>query len=146
MRKLMILSAVMLSLLMLPAMASATHFTYLTAMGDCIGYAAETGVHFRSTVDSFDLDYTVTLSDMDGVVLETFSDAMTVTGSGDIVLNFSDEWTVFATGRFTVAGTYHLVSTYPGGVDEETVEFSNEIQCTVASEDVSFDSVKSMYR
>ncbi len=148
MRKLMILGAVMLSLLMVPAMASATHFTNIVGVSDCDGYSADAGVHFRSTAASMDLSYTITLSNMDGDVLETITDSMTVINGGDVVLNFSGLWEADAESEsgFTVLGVFDLVSTFPGGVDEDHIEFSNVLSCTVDSENVSFDSVKSMYR
>lgn len=150
MRKLMILSAVMLSLLMLPAMASATHFISMDGGSDCLGYNASVGVHFRYLVDDMDLTYTVTLSDMNGMVLETITDSMVVAQGSerDIVLDFSGMWSVDATSAdgFTVHGIFELVSEYSGGVDEDSIEFSNVLSCTVATEAVSFDSVKSLYR
>lgn len=148
MRKLMVLSLVMLSLLMLPAMASATHFSYLVGMGDCHGYVADAGVHFRSNGPSMDFSYTITLTDNDGIVVETITDSMVVLHDGDqdIILNFSGLWTVDVATGFTVMGVFDISAAYPGGLDEDHMEFSNVITCTVDAEAMNFDSVKSMYR
>ena len=52
----------------------------------------------------------------------------------------------FESTGFTVSGFFHLVAPWEQGVDEELVDFSIELECTVADEDASWSTVKGLYR
>ncbi len=43
-------------------------------------------------------------------------------------------------------GTFHLVSPYPGGVDDETANVDLNFTCSVASESSAWSTIKALYR
>ena len=139
-----------LGLLLLPAFASATHFTDLTGLGDCAGWSAMATVQWRYGVTEGTMDYTVSLLDVDNNVLETFTweGAVTRDDSADQVFEYFDMWTVEAdAGSYTVVGHFHLVSPYSGGVDESSMDFEFNFTCdTVSAEAHTWSAVKDLYR
>ncbi len=137
-----------MAMLMLPALASATHFTDLVAMGDCEGFAAQADVHFRYNADFMDVHYDVAVLDGSMEIVMVSGDLHVLNdGDVDVTVMISDTFGVALDGAFIVSGTLTLVSPHPGGVDEDSITFENSIECgSVADEDVSFQSVKAMYR
>ena len=75
-------TCLVLTLLLLPGLATATHLTEVTINGDCEGWTATVNVHFRSTVYEADLDFDIVLFDAEGVELERFRHETTVTRDG----------------------------------------------------------------
>jgi len=149
MKRLMLLSSVLVAMLILPGLASATHFTNVVAMGDCDGFTAQLDVHFRSTADFLDLHYDVAVLDSDSAEVVMVSGDMHVIQEDDqdITIMVADQFNAILDGMYVVAGTFTLTSPHPGGVDEDMATFENDIECgSVANDEVSFDSMKSMYR
>jgi len=149
MKRLLLLSSVLAAMLILPGLASATHFTEVVAMGDCDGFTAQLDVHFRSTAEYLDLHYDVAVLDTDSNEVEMVSGDMHIVQEDDQDISFmvSDSFTSVFDGMFVVSGTFTLTSPHPGGVDTDEATFENGIECgSVANDEVSFDSMKSMYR
>ena len=149
MKRLLLMSTVLMAMLMLPAMASATHFTDLVAMGDCDGFNAQADVHFRSDAEFLDLHYEVAVMDNDSmqIVMVSGDIHMENDGDQDISIMISDLWNMALDGSFVVSGTFTLTAPYPGGLDDDSISFENDIQCgSVAAEETSFESMKAMYR
>ena len=148
MKRLLILSSVLMAMLILPGLASATHFTNVVAMGDCDGFVAQLDIHFRSTADFLDLHYEVAVMDMDNEIVMISGDMQVMQeDEQDITVMLSESFNALLDGEFMVYGTFTLTSSYPGGMDEDMATFENAIQCgSVASDEVSFDGIKSMYR
>ncbi len=148
MKRLLLMSSVLMAMLLLPALASATHFTDLVAMGDCEGFTAQADVHFRSNAEFLDLHYEVVVMDEDLEVVMVSGDLHVVQeDSQDISILLADTFDVALDGYFVVSGTITLTSPYPDGVDEDMVTFENMIECgSVATDSSSFESIKAMYR
>ncbi len=148
MKRLLILSSVLMAVLLLPALASATHVTNLVAIADCEGFTAQVDVHFRSTADFLDLHYEVAVMDDDMEIVMISGDLHILQdGEQDISFIISELFNTALDGAYVVNGTISLTSPYPGGVDEDMVEFSNPIECgSVANDEVSFESLKALYR
>ncbi len=132
--------------LMAPGMASATTLTGLDAMGNCEAWALEASVHWGWSTLQANLDYVVTLTDLDGNVLEevVYAGVLTRPQGSPVnqVYEFSGNWegTHYAPG-FIMTGFVHLV----GPNNDTTLEFSETLDCTVASEDVSWGTLKAYY-
>jgi hypothetical protein len=149
MKRLLLLSSVLAVMLIIPGLASATHFTNVVAIGDCEGFNAQIDVHFRYNADFLDLHYEVVVLDEDSMEVEMVSGDINVLHEGDPDVSFmvSDLFETVLDGVFVVSGTFTLTSPYPGGVDEESTSFENGIECgSVANDEVSFESMKAMYR
>lgn len=148
MKRLLILSSVLMAMLILPGLASATHFTNVVAMGDCDGFVAQLDVHFRSTADFLDLHYEVAVMDADNEIVMISGDMHVMQeNEQDMTIMVSDVFNTLLDGEFVVSGTFTLTSPHPAGVDEDMATFENTIECgSVDSDGVSFDSIKSMYR
>ncbi len=64
-----------------------------------------------------------------------------------MVYNFSGPWSgTFEAAQFSVAGMFHLVAPWPGGVDDETANYTTEFECTVATENSTWSTIKTLYR
>jgi|GEM_PF-1669190 len=145
---------VLLAVIVLPGMATATHMTTVSVNGDCDGWTATVDVHFRSSVFEADLDFVILLLDSEGVELERFEHASVITrdaeSGADVVYNFGGTWEgLFQSAFFVVQGDFHIYAPYGwGGVylDEETKETELQLECTVPTEDYAWDRVKSLYR
>ncbi len=149
MKRLLLLSSILTAMLILPGLASATHFTNVVAIGDCEGFNAQVDVHFRYNADFLDLHYDVAVLDEDSMEVVMVSGDVHVLHEDDPDVSFmvSDVFNTVLDGYFVVSGTFTLVSPYPGGVDEESVTFENAIECgSVANDEVSFENMKAMYR
>lgn len=148
MKRLLLMSTVLMAVLLLPALASATHVTDMVAMGDCDGFTAQLDVHFRSTAEFLDLHYEVAVMDEDMEIVMVSGDMHVVQeGEQDITILVSDTFDVILDGYFVVMGTFTLTSPYPDGMDEDVVTFENMIECgSVGTDDSSFENIKAMYR
>ncbi len=149
MKRLLLMSTVLIAVLMLPALASATHFTDLVAIGDCEGFTAQVGVHFRIDAEYLDLHYDVAVLDVNNLEIVVVSGDVHVVHDGDqdITIMVSDMFNMALDGTYVVSGLFTLTAPYPGGVDEDSIAFENGIECgSVADEAVTFQSVKAMYR
>lgn len=148
MKRLLLLSSVLLAMLALPGLASATHITDVVAMGDCDGFNAQVDVHFRSDAEFLDLHYDV-------VVLDDDMEMVTVSGdvhvlhedTQDVSILVSDLFNTSLDGYFVVSGDITITAPFPNGVDIESAHFENNIECgSVDNDAVSFENVKAMYR
>ncbi len=149
MKRLLLMSTVLMAVLLLPALASATHITEVVAIGDCYGFNAQLDIHFRSTAPSADLHYEVAVMDMDSNEIVMLSGDMVVMqeDSQDVTVMLSEMWGIDLDGSFVVNGTITLSSAYPGGLDEDMVTFESSLDCgSVSTDATSFESLKSMYR
>ena len=142
MKKILILALGLLALT-LPAVASACHVTQVGGNADCSGWELCTSVYFTSSVDEGSLEYNITLLDDNGDEITSFGETLTIShepGAGYFEYCYSGEWD----GTFQVSGaTVVLTSALDG---QNPTVFTFDLECTVADEDISFDSVKSMYR
>jgi len=149
MKRIMLMSTVLMAILMLPALASATHITDVVAMGDCSGFNASVDVHFRTTAEYFDLDYTVQVLDADMNEVYMVSGMMTVMQEdmADVTVMIEEMWDTLPDGAYTIIATIDLTSPYPGGMDEESYTYENTVECgSVANEEINFEAVKALYR
>lgn len=148
MKRILLMGAVLTAMLMLPAMASATHFNSLTGVADCEGFMASADIHWRSTVDTADLIYDVVVLDGDNNEVTSVSGTITITKTMiDEVYEISAMFPVPLDGNFTVVGTFSIYGPWAGGVDEDEATFENTVECgSVANEEVSFEAVKALYR
>ncbi len=148
MKRLLILSTVLMAVLILPGLASATHITEVVAMGDCLGFSAQVDVHFRSTATFLDLHYDVAVLD-DGMEVVMVSGDMHILNDGDqdISIMVSDAFNVALDGYFLVSGDISISAPYDQGVDVDSAHFENSIECgSVDSEALNFESLKAIYR
>ncbi len=142
MKKILILALGLLTLT-LPAVASACHVTEVEGNADCGGWELCTSVYFISSVDEGSLEYSVTIFDGQGEEVTNFGETLLIThepGSGNFEYCFSGEWD----GDYQVAGATVVLQSALDGQNPSAFDF--DLECTVASDEVSFDSVKSMYR
>ncbi len=145
-------ATILTGLLMLPVAASATHLVSVTGEGDCNGWVAETVVHWRTGINEGNLDYVVTIADAEGNVLETITWAGIVSREDGACYRqfyqFAGEWSIFApAGDYVASGVFHLSAPWSGGVEESTVEFSEDFFCgSVPTTDTSWSVVKDLYR
>ena len=149
MKRILLLSSVLIAMLILPGLASATHFTNVVAIGDCDGFNAQVDVHFRSTAEFLDFTYSVVVLDEDSMEVEVVTGDMHILQEGTLDISFmvADLFETVLDGVFVVSGTFTLVSPYPGGVDNDSATFENSVECgSVANDEVSFESMKAMYR
>jgi len=145
----MLSGAVIMAVLLVPMLASATHITDLVGLADCEGWAADLTVHWRSTVWAGDLDYVVVLTNADGEELEVFEGAMELVRDDgqDQVYSFGGVWEgMYQSDGFTATGTFHLVAPHGEDVEESTMGFEVDLGCTVDESNQSWSSLKASYR
>lgn len=148
---------VALLLLLLPAIASATHFEGDVVFdADCSGWSADGIVKIRLNVPEANLATTITITPQGGqtpvltlvdeVVLPTDEDRFVDMNLGDLWNNMTEE-IVPLVGTYNVHAVIYLSAPWPGGLDEETIEFDVLMACdVVANQDISWGSFKSVYR
>lgn len=136
---------------LLPGLAAATHFDEVIVVGDCEGWSAEVNVTWRTGIYTGDLNYSIRLVDQNANILEQIDWAgvidREVSDPRQMVYNFSGTWSGTYSGpQFTVVGMFHLVAPYPGGVDDDTANVTTTFECTVAAENATWSSIKTLYR
>lgn len=150
MKRIMLLSTVLMAALLVPALASATHITEIDAIADCMGFNADIDVHFRNSAEYLDLAYEVNVLDANQEVVCTVSGTMNIVqedGEQDITIMIAESFSCDLTDVYTVQGTFTLTSPYPDGIDEDEVTFESAIDCrTSDNEDLNFDTLKALYR
>ncbi|MFO7653034.1 MAG: hypothetical protein R6X25_04345 [Candidatus Krumholzibacteriia bacterium] len=151
MNTLRMLGLITLMAVMVPAAASATHLNGIDAAADCSGWNATLDVTWRTGVYEGTLDYSVRLLDLAENVLfeDTWTGLITreTTDPRDMMYTFNGIWQgVFSGPAFLARGDFHLVAPYSSGIDEETISFDLDLQCTVSSEEATWGAVKSLYR
>ena len=150
MRNLKMMTLALVSMAMLPGLASATHFYDVSVGGDCEGWAAMVQVQWRSGIYTGDLDFTVTLLDGDTVLEQAVWAGTIGRAVGDpsiMVYNFAGNWAGAHPGSmFGIAGDFHLVAPWDGGIDDDTATYTGEFECSVATESSTWSTVKALYR
>lgn len=149
MKRILLMSTVLMAILMLPALASATHITDVVAMGDCSGFNASVDVHFRATAEYFDLDYSVQVlnSDMEEVYMVEGTMNVIQEDEADVTVMVSEMWDTLPDGYYTIIVNMHLSSPYPDGLDEEDYTYETTVECgSVANEAINFEGLKALYR
>lgn len=149
MKRLLLMSSVLMAMLMLPGLASATGFTDVVAIGDCEGFNAQLDIHFRHTAEFLDLHYEVVVMDSNGGEVTMVSGDMHILmeGTQDISLLVSDSFGTTFNGMHVVSGTFTITSPHPDGVDVDVATFENDIECgSVAVDGVKIENLKAMYR
>ena len=144
MKRLLLMSTVLIGLLALPGLASANHFNDVIIMADCAGLNGQVGIHFGTQYTELDLHYEVTVTDVDGNVVETIIGDMVVTRGEDpdVIVMIAEEFNTLFDGTFVVSGSI-TISPYPDGY----MEFETLIECgSVSTDNVSFENVKALYR
>ncbi|RLB60450.1 MAG: hypothetical protein DRH08_15390 [Deltaproteobacteria bacterium] len=142
MKKLLILAVGLLALT-IPALASANHVTSVTGNADCDGWSICPTVYFLPNAVDGSLCYSVTLLDADYTVVTTITATETIIppdGGGSAEYCFDGLWE----GNFVITGGTVVFAAALNG-DNPTV-FLFDLECTVANENISFDSIKSIYR
>jgi len=147
-------SIFLLAIFVLPGMAMATHMTSVSVNGDCEGWTATVDVHYRSSVYEAAFDFVIILLNAEGQELERFEHGSVISrqpGDGpDAVYNFGGSWEgYFQSSFFVMQGNFHIYAPWGyGGVylDEESKEAELQLECTVPTEDVTWDRVKTLYR
>lgn len=142
MKKIIILALGLLALTV-PAVASACHVTEVVGNADCTGWELCTSVYFVSSVDEGSLEYSVTVIDGAGAEVTSFGETLIIThdpGAGNFEYCFSGAWD----GNYQVSGATVVLTS---ALDGQTPSiFTFDLECTVAADDASLDSIKSMYR
>jgi len=149
MKRLLLMSTVLMAMLMLPPLASATHFAHLDASSDCDGFSADVEIFFRSSAEFLDLYYDVAVLDGDNAEVLMVSGEIHLLNEGgpNPTLVVSDLFNFVLDGSYVVSGTLNLVSPYPGGLDDVSMSFEDNIDCgSVDEEAVTFQQMKAMYR
>lgn len=149
MKQLLLMSTVLMVVLILPGLASATHFTDVAAIGDCQGFTAQLDIHFRHTAEFLDLHYEVVVMDDDSMQLTMVSGDMHIVmeDTQDISLMIADTFDEALNGLVVISGTFTITSPHPDGVDVDVATFENEAVCgSVPTDKVNFENVKAMYR
>ena len=132
MKKLLMLAGALCAILILPGLASATHFDAFDVTADCDGWAYNAEVYFRSTVYEVDVDYLVVLTDDMGAEVARFEGTTGVTRQEDrtVFLNNMDVWGVELCGTYNVFASIYLYSSYGEGLfDEDTMTFEDTFTC-----------------
>lgn len=147
MRK-MIMFAV-LTALMVPAIASATHVNWVDLNGNCEGWTASFNVDWRENVYTADVTYSITLMSGD-TVLEQVNGTTVVTrpmdGPYNITYTISGPWTgTFSGAAFHIESQIHLVADWNGTPEESTVTGESNFSCTVANEAQTWSTIKALY-
>jgi len=128
-----------------PAMALAcTAVTNVDAAFNCDGWNAVVVVEFTGDQDEVTLDWAVSLLDSQENPLEWFADRVIIqrpdNGETIVRVPLVGEWQNFHTGTgFQAAIAAEVTCAEPNG-------FIQQLECTVAQDGISWDSVKSQYR
>lgn len=156
MRRLLLLSALILPLLLTPNPASATEFEEVIFTGGCTDWTAELLVHFRIGMTEADVSYDVAIEDQDGnVILSTSGTAVVTDDDGDRygTLLLSGTWDevteeiIELYGLYNVRGTFTLYVPWLEYVFTYVYEDSVTLECAVVpNEHVTWGEVKSQYR
>jgi hypothetical protein len=143
---------IMTALLLVPALAGATHLMSVDVTGDCIGWSGNTEIWYRSGVLELDATFTVQLKDADGTVLETttWTEHLTRDASDpqNQAYNSYGEWTYYGpSGQYFALMTVSFEAPYAEGVDTGELTEENVFFCaTVPVETTSWSELKSVYR
>ena len=157
MRNLKMLCLGLLAVMLVPAVASATHFVGdVTFAADCFQWSADGLVQIRTGVAEAQLSTVITITPEAGgdPVLTLYDETTLMTDEDRIVdMNLGDLWNNMTEEIVPLQGTYvvHAVITlsgpYAGGIEEETVEFMVTMTCdVVANEEITWGAFKSIYR
>ena len=156
MRRLLLMSMVMLTILSAPLAASATDFDSVTFTGGCTEWSADMVVYFRIGMTEAQVSYDVQVLDSEGVaVLATTGEETVYDDDGDrygtlvVAKAWSDliDGTVALYGQFTVRGSFTLYVPWLDIVHTYVVTQDYPAECAVVpNEDVSWSTLKSEYR
>lgn len=142
MKKILILAVGLLALAV-PAVASACHVTEVSGDANCLGWSLCTTVHFTNSVDSGSLAYAVTVIDGEGVEITSFGETLTIThepGAGDYEYCFEGVWE----GEYAVADAIVQITSSLDG--QNPTVFTFDLDCTVDSDTATLGSLKAQYR
>lgn len=147
MQNLRIMALMMATMSVIPGIASATHFTDVLVGADCEGWSAQVEVHWGSSTFVGDLNYSICLVDQDGNILEQIDWAGQIGRELDdpqaMVYNFAGTWGGnFSGPQFNVVSMFHLV----GGGDDVTANVTIAVECTVATENTTWSTIKTLYQ
>jgi len=157
MRKMRIVSVALLAILLVPALASATHFNgEVTFRADCEQWSSEVPIIIRTGLPDAQLQITITFTEVSAsdpvltlyteVTVPTDADRMVVAQLGDLWNNMTEE-IVHLLGTYEVHAVIRLYAPWSGGIDDETREFSIIMNCdVVGDEDISWGTIKGLYR
>lgn len=150
--KLLSFAGAALILALVPAAASATHFTGITGSGNCDGWELGVDVYYRVTTHEADVSYTLTLVDEDANVVETVDWSGTITRDDpsdvDQHYDFSGSWeTGELDGSYTIHAEFTLSATFGDGeIDEDSMSFEHGFLCeSVATKALNWSAVKGLY-
>ncbi|HPF69432.1 MAG TPA: hypothetical protein PLQ13_02080 [Candidatus Krumholzibacteria bacterium] len=156
MRRLLLSTLVVVSLLAVGGTAMATEFTDVIFAGGCTDWTAELGVHFRIGMTEANIDYAVAILDQDGTtVLSSTGTGVVTDDDGDRygTLLLGQSWddvtdqTIELYGMYTIRGTFTLYVPWLDEVHTYVVNQDVTLECAVVpNEDVSWGDVKSTYR
>lgn len=142
MKKHIIATALMLALVA-PTLALACSVTDVDAVFTCEGWSATVVVQFTGDTMELNLDYAVTLLDLDQNPLEYVAERLTVVRpeEGDTaIVQLAGMWQGYYEGNgFEAAIAAEVEGSSPNG-------FIADLQCTVDIDPMSWDAVKSQYR
>jgi hypothetical protein len=140
----------LVSMAMLPGLASATHLVDVSVGGDCEGWTAAVSVQWRSSAYIGDLDFTITLLDGDTVLEQAMWAGPISRAVGDptfMIYYYAGDWAGTHPGSmFGINGDFHLVAPWEDGIDEGTMTSAGEFECAVATETSTWSTVKALYR
>lgn len=143
---------IMTALLLVPALAGATHLTSVDVTGDCIGWTGNTEIWYRTGVLELDATFTVQLKDEAGTVLETTTWTEHLTRDAADPQNQSyeryGEWTYYGpSGQYFALMTVSFEAPYADGVDTGELTDEELFFCATVPVDVtSWTELKSIYR
>lgn len=143
MKKHMIAATLVLALVA-PTLALACHVSDLDANFNCDGWTAVIAVQFTDGVEQVELDWAVTLLDLEENPLEYVAERITVVKPADSLIAYvelSDIWH----GYYSGAGFKAAIAADVVGSDQP-MGFIADLQCTVPTEETTWDAVKSHYR
>lgn len=150
MTKLSLLALSVIAIAAVPGIASATHFNVIEMHGDCQGWTAQVEINWRSDVYTGTLDYTILLLDGNTVLEQHTWSGVVSRNPGDpqdMHYTFQGPWSAAHSGfQFTVQGDFHIVAPWTGGIDDQTATDSTVFQCSVAAENATWSTIKSLYR
>jgi len=132
MKKLLMLAGALCAILILPGLASATHFELFDVKADCEGFTYDATVYYRYTIYDVDVDYSFVLTDEKGGEVARIEGVAPVTRTDDRLgfLTGGDVWGVDLCGTYTVTASVHLYSVYGTDLfDEDTLTFETSLVC-----------------
>ncbi len=131
-------------ILVAPGLAQACNVTDVDAAFNCDGWNAVVVVVFADGEQETFLDYAVSLLDADENVLEWTGERLFIerptTGESTVNVPLQGLW------QGTYQGSAFYASIAADLDDSDPNGFIEQLQCTVANDNVSWDSVKSQYR